>query len=79
MADSSASELSIDRDLELQSHEGKSGGNLFHQIEVHDLGVDISSKGVISWRDDSPDHPRNWTHARKSYDIVVVAMLEFFT
>ncbi|KAK5731543.1 hypothetical protein LTS12_027255, partial [Elasticomyces elasticus] len=42
-------------------------------------GISISSAGVVTWRDDSPDHPRNWTTARKSYDIVVVGMLEFFT
>ncbi|KAK3673990.1 hypothetical protein LTR78_006192 [Recurvomyces mirabilis] len=79
MADQSESEISIDQTLESPSHEEKLVIDRCKDLEIHDLGVNISSKGLVSWRDDSPDHPRNWTHARKSYDIVVVAMLEFFT
>ncbi|KAK4579917.1 hypothetical protein LTR86_000118 [Recurvomyces mirabilis] len=79
MADQSESEISIDQTLESPSHEEKLVIDRSKDLELHDLGVNVSSKGIVSWGDDSPDHPRNWTHARKSYDIVVVAMLEFFT
>jgi hypothetical protein len=49
------------------------------KADEHSFGLSISRKGVVSWRDNSPDHPRNWPRARKTYDIAVVVMLEFFT
>jgi hypothetical protein len=48
-------------------------------IDMDDFGVTISSNGLVRWSNNSPDHPRNWTPARKFYDIGVVAMMEFFT
>lgn len=48
-------------------------------IDMDDFGVTILSNGLVGWSNNSPDHPRNWTHARKFYDIGVVATMEFFT
>lgn len=49
------------------------------KTDLDDFGVAISSNGFVRWSDNSPDHPRNWTLARKFYDIGVVATMEFFT
>ena len=43
-----------------------------------DLGLERRSDGLISWRSDSKDHPRNWTAARKAFDTTVIIFLEFF-
>lgn len=48
-------------------------------IDMDDFGVTILPNGLVSWNKNSPDHPRNWTPARKFYDIGVVATMEFFT
>lgn len=48
-------------------------------IDMDEFGVTILSNGLVKWSDNSPDHPRNWTPARKVYDIGVVATMEFFT
>lgn len=48
-------------------------------VDGDDFGVTISSDGLVSWTNDSLDHPRNWTLARKFYDIGIVATMEFFT
>ena len=48
-------------------------------ININDLGVTILPNGLVTWKNNSPDHPRNWTLVRKVYDIGVVATMEFFT
>ncbi|KAK4233146.1 polyamine transporter 1 [Achaetomium macrosporum] len=42
------------------------------------LGLQRGSDGLISWRPDSKDHPRNWTSARKIFDTTVIIFLELF-
>ncbi|KAK4251846.1 polyamine transporter 1 [Corynascus novoguineensis] len=42
------------------------------------LGLQRVEDGLISWRADSKDHPRNWTALRKTFDTTVIIFLEFF-
>jgi len=42
------------------------------------LGLQRGEDGLISWRADSKDHPRNWTALRKTFDTTVIIFLEFF-
>jgi hypothetical protein len=42
------------------------------------LGLKRESNGLISWRADSKDHPRNWSTARKTFDTTVIIFLELF-
>ncbi|KAH6618445.1 MFS multidrug transporter [Boeremia exigua] len=49
------------------------------EVDIDDLGVTILPNGLVTWNNNSPDHPRNWTPVRKAYDIGVVATMEFFT
>lgn len=59
---------------------GKKDCNGFRtDIDMNEFGVTILSNGLITWSNNSPDHPRNWPLARKFYDIGVVATMEFFT
>lgn len=47
------------------------------QLDRYELELD--SAGYIGWRKDSRDHPRNWSFWRKTYDISLVTVLEFYT
>lgn len=42
-------------------------------------GLEIDAAGYIGWRKDSPDHPRNWSVWRKTYDISLVMLFELYT
>ncbi|KAK4149847.1 polyamine transporter 1 [Chaetomidium leptoderma] len=48
------------------------------ESQIANLGLQRRSDGLISWRPDSKDHPRNWTTARKAFDTTVIIFLEFF-
>ncbi|KAF2220821.1 major facilitator superfamily transporter [Elsinoe ampelina] len=45
---------------------------------MQELGVEVNSAGLMVWRHDCSDHPRNWSSSRKVYDILVVGLLEFY-
>ncbi|KAK8015230.1 hypothetical protein PG990_008526 [Apiospora arundinis] len=47
-------------------------------IELHAHGLERGPDGLIRWRCDSPDHPRNWSSCRKVFDITVIIFFEFF-
>ncbi|KAK6822005.1 MFS multidrug transporter [Apiospora arundinis] len=47
-------------------------------IELHAHGLERGPDGLIRWRRDSPDHPRNWSSCRKVFDITVIIFFEFF-
>jgi hypothetical protein len=32
-------------------------------------GFDVDDSGKVTWRDNSPLHPRNWSNLRKLYDV----------
>ncbi|KXX74387.1 Polyamine transporter 1 [Madurella mycetomatis] len=53
-------------------------GNANLEAELAKLGLQRGSDGLVSWRPDSKDHPRNWTSARKIFDTSVIIFLEFF-
>ncbi|GKZ63138.1 hypothetical protein AnigIFM60653_002700 [Aspergillus niger] len=43
-------------------------------------GLELTPDGChLRWARTNPKHPRNWHPVRKSYDIVVISLLEFFT
>lgn len=43
------------------------------------LGLRLDDDGYIRWRPDSPDHPRNWSAYRKSFDTTLIFTLDLFT
>ncbi|KAH7311226.1 major facilitator superfamily transporter [Stachybotrys elegans] len=42
-------------------------------------GLERDAAGLIRWRRDSSDHPRNWTLGRKLFSVSVIILLELFT
>ncbi|KAK3389263.1 major facilitator superfamily transporter [Podospora didyma] len=46
--------------------------------ELAKHGLQRNENGLICWRPDSKDHPRNWSRARKTFDTTVIIFLEFF-
>ncbi|KAM0251905.1 hypothetical protein ACHAQJ_007967 [Trichoderma viride] len=42
-------------------------------------GLTLSSDGFVRWGKNNPDHPRNWSFARKAYDTSLIIFLDFFT
>lgn len=42
-------------------------------------GLERDSDGLIGWRPDSKEHPRNWSAKRKIYDTTVIILLELYT
>ena len=58
---------------------------LFVKVSLHvaaslaHRGFNVSAIGKVTWRDDSPLHPRNWLLTRKVYDTAVICFLELFT
>lgn len=43
------------------------------------LGVEKRPDGLVHWRSDSKDHPRNWSARRKAFDTTVIILFEFYT
>ncbi|KAK5660518.1 hypothetical protein OQA88_13067 [Cercophora sp. LCS_1] len=60
------------------SDTNSSEAHLPSEPELIKLGLQRTSDGLISWRSDSEDHPRNWSILRKSFDTSVIIFLEFF-
>jgi hypothetical protein len=58
---------------------------LFFKVPLHiaaslaHRGFDVNAIGKVTWRDNSPLHPRNWSLTRKIYDTAVICLLETFT
>lgn len=44
-----------------------------------EYGLTTKQDGTVCWRPDSPDHPRNWSTARKTFDTTIIILLEFYT
>ena len=42
-------------------------------------GLERRDDGLVYWRCDSRDHPRNWSHRRKCFDTFIIIFLEFYT
>lgn len=75
-----ASSECVEKALEQQKSEAGCSTWFSESAEARmtELGLRLSPTGNVVWRNDCPDHPRNWATARKFYDIVVVATLEFY-
>lgn len=42
-------------------------------------GLLRDANGVIGWRKESEEHPRNWRARRKVYDTTIIILLELYT
>jgi hypothetical protein len=42
-------------------------------------GLVLGQDGYVQWSMSSPDHPRNWSTGRKTYDLGLIIFLDFFT
>ena len=47
--------------------------------ELSASGLERRKNGLIHWRSDAADHPRNWSARRKTFDTTVIILLEFYT
>jgi hypothetical protein len=47
--------------------------------ELQQQGLHLTESGYATWSKEHGEYPRNWSTARKTYDIVVVLFLEFYT
>ncbi|CZR53513.1 related to MFS multidrug transporter [Phialocephala subalpina] len=43
------------------------------------LGLRLIEDGYVKWREDATFHPRNWSTARKAFDVSLVLLLDLFT
>ncbi|KAI5360207.1 putative major facilitator superfamily, MFS transporter superfamily [Septoria linicola] len=43
----------------------------------HAKGLSANALGVVSWRDSTSAHPRQWPFLRKCYDSAVICLMEF--
>lgn len=46
---------------------------------INGLGVWLDEDGFIRWKSNPLDHPRNWTFYRKTFDTILIFMLDLFT
>ena len=46
---------------------------------VASLGLRIDEDGVLKWKSNSSDHPRNWSFRRKFFDTTLLFMFDLFT
>ncbi|USW58751.1 Putative major facilitator superfamily, MFS transporter superfamily [Septoria linicola] len=44
---------------------------------LHAKGLSANALGVVSWRDSTSAHPRQWPFLRKCYDSAVICLMEF--
>lgn len=57
---------------------------LFFKVPLHiaaslaHRGFDVNAIGKVTWRNNSPLHPRNWSLTRKIYDTAAICFLETF-
>lgn len=42
-------------------------------------GLERDPGGFIGWRNDSKEHPRNWSTRRKVYNTTLIIVLELYT
>lgn len=46
---------------------------------LHDHYLELTPDGkYVRWLRDHPRHPRNWSSLRKTYDIVLICLLDLF-
>lgn len=50
------------------------------ELSLRDLQLELDpGSGNIRWAQTNPKHPRNWTRARKLWDIGLITLLEVYT
>ncbi|KAF9884293.1 hypothetical protein FE257_001923 [Aspergillus nanangensis] len=49
-----------------------------HTLVEHGFEL-VNDSSHVRWKASNNEHPRNWSIKRKSYDMVVILLLEFFT
>lgn len=69
--------MNKDPTLELAVHE-KNDSTLESALREAQLELDPSS-GHVRWTSKNPRHPRNWSLARKIWDIGIITLLEVYT
>lgn len=48
-------------------------------VLLHEHSLELTPDGkYVRWLRDHPKHPRNWPGARKTYDMVLVCLLDLF-
>jgi hypothetical protein len=54
---------------------------IYHDSQdvIEALGLQLHDNGFIKWKTDSPDHPRNWSVLRKTFDTGLIFFFDFFT
>ncbi|KAJ9492109.1 hypothetical protein VN97_g1119 [Penicillium thymicola] len=50
-----------------------------HALELQGLKRTGDEKNLVGWAAMNPRHPRNWSNARKAYDVSIIIFLEFYT
>jgi hypothetical protein len=68
----------------LSADASRTGSNVSTQASLleeclHGHGLATDAAGFIRWRNDNPQHPRNWTLQAKMYNTIIILLLEFIT
>lgn len=66
---SSSSDSSASSDCPLVPEKEKFKVPLHVAATLAHRGFDVGDSGKVTWRDNSPLHPRNWSTLRKLYDV----------
>ena len=66
---SSSSDFSASSDCPLVPEKEKFKVPLHVATTLAHRGFDVDDSGKVTWRDNSPLHPRNWSTLRKVYDV----------
>jgi len=48
------------------------------QEQLHLHGLEMTDDGSVRWKQDSVQHPRNWSWQWKVYNAALVTFLDFF-
>ena len=66
---SSSSDFSASSDCPLVPEKEKFKVPLHVAATLAHRGFDVNDSGKVTWRDNNPLHPRNWSTLRKLYDV----------
>lgn len=48
-------------------------------VLLHEHSLELTPDGkYVRWLRDHPKHPRNWSGARKTYDLILLCLLDLF-
>lgn len=46
---------------------------------IDQLGLKLDDEACLRWKSDCPDHPRNWSTSRKTFDTGLLFLFDLFT